>query len=199
MLSLRERVAVARKIFDRRWVKIALVTWGLIAAYDTFLSQFVPEPLAKRFPKMHELITAWSGWLPGWAWLLIPAGIIALACFEYAVRIIPLLKAAQIVYEQTEETVFAKLATRFGNKPSDTLVEIANTIFHQIPVYGARPASRNRKLIDAEAKKSMCVFRDGESAGYAGETSPRYVFLAVRRIDLPKCVDYIRRISDAQV
>src|SRR5262249_42480152 len=85
MLSLRERVAVARRIFDRRWVKIALVTWGLIAAYDTFLSQFVPEPLAKRFPKMHELIAAWSGWLPGWAWLLILAGIIALACFEYAV------------------------------------------------------------------------------------------------------------------
>jgi hypothetical protein len=83
---LRRRFEVARKIADRRWVKITLAIYAGIAFYDLFVSQFVPESWAKRFPKMHELIASTSGWLPLWGWLLILAGIVAVACFEYAVR-----------------------------------------------------------------------------------------------------------------
>lgn len=83
---LRERFGIARNIAQRRWVKVALLGWGLIAAYDTFVSQFVPESVSNRFPKIRELIAVTSGWLPWWGWLLCLAAIIAGACFEYAVR-----------------------------------------------------------------------------------------------------------------
>jgi len=112
---------------------------------------------------------------------------------------ITLMEAAQIVYEETEETIFSKIAARPKNTPNVALVEIANTIFHRIPAYGARPPSRNRKLIDQETKESMVVFDDGNSAGYAGEINPRYVNLAVQQGDLPQCVEYIRRISATEL
>jgi hypothetical protein len=83
---LRRRWEIAKKISERRWVRWAIALYGLVAAYDLFLSQFVPESLAKKFPKMHELIVATSGWLPLSQWLMILVGIIAIACFEYAVR-----------------------------------------------------------------------------------------------------------------
>jgi hypothetical protein len=81
-----ERLTVTLKIADRLWFRIALSVWGAVAFYDTVVSQFVPESLAKRFPKMYELITETGGWLPYWGWLLALATIMAAACFEYAVR-----------------------------------------------------------------------------------------------------------------
>jgi hypothetical protein len=86
MAWLRRRLEVARQIADRWWVKLALGIYGFLAFYDLAVSQFVPESLAKRFPKMHEIIAVTTGWLPIEGWLLILAGIIAVACFEYAVR-----------------------------------------------------------------------------------------------------------------
>jgi len=86
MGSLRERAIVARKIFGRRWVKIAVWLWAGIAFYDTLVSQFFTERWAKKAPKMRELIAETSGWLSWWGWLLILAAIIAIACFEYAFR-----------------------------------------------------------------------------------------------------------------
>src|SRR5262245_12623617 len=41
---------------------------------------------------------------------------------------ITLMEAAQIVYEQTEETMFSKIAARPRNTPKEALLEIANTI-----------------------------------------------------------------------
>jgi hypothetical protein len=81
-----KRIAVARKIADRLWVKIVLGIWAVIAFYDTLVSQFFPDSWAKKAPKMRELIAETSGWLSWWEWLLILAGIISVACFEYAVR-----------------------------------------------------------------------------------------------------------------
>src|SRR5205807_3833707 len=57
-----------------------------IAFYDTLVSQFFPEKLAQKAPKIRELISETSGWLPWWGWLLVLSGIIACASFEYAVR-----------------------------------------------------------------------------------------------------------------
>src|SRR5712691_11765713 len=84
--NFRKRIGIARKILARRWVSVALQLWGLAAAYDTLVSQFFPETLAKRAPKIRELIEGSSGWLPWWGWCLLLAGIISIACFEYAVR-----------------------------------------------------------------------------------------------------------------
>jgi hypothetical protein len=83
---IRERWRIVRNIFERRWVKIGVAVWAVVGTYDTFISQFVPESWAQKFPKMHEIIAATSGWLPLWGWLLILAGIIIAALLEYAVR-----------------------------------------------------------------------------------------------------------------
>jgi hypothetical protein len=93
---IKDRIEVVRKILDRRRVKAALVVWGIIATYDTLLSQFVPEPVAKRFPKIYDLLEATSGWLPWWGWALILAAILTMASFEYAHRqTMPLEKTVQ--------------------------------------------------------------------------------------------------------
>src|SRR5205807_2271402 len=60
---LHNRILIGRNIFDRRWVKLALSVWAFIAFYDTLVSQFFPEKLAQKAPKIRELISETSGWL----------------------------------------------------------------------------------------------------------------------------------------
>ncbi len=86
MRWLNERIAVIAKIAERRWVRIALGLWAVIAFYDAALSQFMPESVAKKFPKMYELIAVTSGWLPYWGWALLLAGIFVAASIEFALR-----------------------------------------------------------------------------------------------------------------
>lgn len=66
--------------------QFALSLWAIIAAYDTALSQIIPASWVERFPKVRELITMTSGWLPFWGWLLILAAVLIVASFEYAFR-----------------------------------------------------------------------------------------------------------------
>jgi hypothetical protein len=80
-----QRIKVARKVLDRRWVKIALGLWPILASYDLFVSQLLPEPWADRAPKMRDIIAETSGWLPWWGWVLILLGIVIAALLEYAV------------------------------------------------------------------------------------------------------------------
>jgi hypothetical protein len=80
----RGRLAVWRQIFDHRWVKGAISAWAAIAAYDTFISQILPENLAP--PKIREIAVMTSGWLPFWGWLLVLAAIMVGAALEYAFR-----------------------------------------------------------------------------------------------------------------
>ena len=81
-----ERLPVLRRVLDHPWVKIALAVWAIIAAYDTFSSQILPEWLAAKAPKVREVVAMTSGWLPYWAWLLILAALLVVASFEYAFR-----------------------------------------------------------------------------------------------------------------
>jgi hypothetical protein len=84
MSFFKERLAVVREITNRRWVRFALLLWAVIAAYDTFVHQFIPEPLTHRFPKIYELIYRTSGWLPWWTWLVVLALIVSGASIEFA-------------------------------------------------------------------------------------------------------------------
>src|SRR5262249_53389776 len=84
MAGFADRLKIARLVLDRPWVKVALFGWAAICTYDTLLSQFVPESLAKKFPKMHEVIEATTGLIPYWGWLLILFAILTIASFEYA-------------------------------------------------------------------------------------------------------------------
>ena len=92
---LNERFAIAAKIARSKWFQLLLILWGVVTFYDTVVSQFVPESFSKRFPKMHELITETSGWLPLWGWLLVLAAIVVGASFEYAVRTSPERRRSQ--------------------------------------------------------------------------------------------------------
>ena len=53
-----DRWIVVRRIAERPWVRLALAIFGLVAAYETIVSQFVPESWARNFPKIHELVAA---------------------------------------------------------------------------------------------------------------------------------------------
>jgi hypothetical protein len=82
---LSQRIEVVRRVLDRRWVKIALGLWPVLASYDLFVSQLLPERWADRAPKMRDILAETSGWLPWWGWVLILMGILIVALFEYAV------------------------------------------------------------------------------------------------------------------
>jgi hypothetical protein len=84
--SLKKRLELARKIVDHPAVRVALLLWAIIAAYDTFSSQILPDTLAKKAPKVREVIVMTSGWLPFWAWLLLLAAILVFASLEFALR-----------------------------------------------------------------------------------------------------------------
>ena len=84
--SLKDRLELAKKIIDHPAIRVALLIWAIIAAYDTFSSQILPETLAKKAPKVREVIVMTSGWLPFWVWLLLLAAILIFASLEFALR-----------------------------------------------------------------------------------------------------------------
>src|SRR5713226_4872681 len=86
MVSLQEPANAFLDILDRPVPKALFAIWGLIAVWDTFVSQFIPEEIAKSFPKAHQVITMTYGWLSVQTWLLIGAAIVVLVSLEYAAR-----------------------------------------------------------------------------------------------------------------
>ena len=80
-----QRMTVARKIWERPWVKLTLGIWSVLASYDLFVSQLLPKRWAEKAPKLRDLIAETSGWLPVWGWVLILMAILLVALLEYAV------------------------------------------------------------------------------------------------------------------
>jgi hypothetical protein len=81
-------------VFRQRWVRLALTIWaifvtlwGAFAAYDPFVSQFVPRASQEKWPKVPEMIGGVLALLPWWAWGWIATAIIAVGTIEYAVRL----------------------------------------------------------------------------------------------------------------
>ena len=77
---------VFREIQKRLWVQVVLLVWAVIATYDTFLSQFVPEEYSAQLPKAWQVTAMTGELLPWWGWLLILAAILVAASLEYAAR-----------------------------------------------------------------------------------------------------------------
>lgn len=86
MVSIQERANAFLDVIDRPVPKFLLWCWGVLAAWDTFVSQFIPEETAKSFPKAHQVIAMTSGWLSIQTWVAIGATIIVLISLEYAAR-----------------------------------------------------------------------------------------------------------------
>jgi hypothetical protein len=80
------RLAVARAVLSAWWVRYGAPPVALLAIYDLFLSQFVPEEWAKKWPKFWMVIDHIAALLPWWGWSLVLAGMLVLASFEYAFR-----------------------------------------------------------------------------------------------------------------
>jgi hypothetical protein len=82
MNPFQERLDYLKHTLGRPWPRRLLSAWGILAAWDTFVSQFIPEGLAKSFPKV-----SWAyGWLPLWAWVPIGALIVAVSSIEYGLH-----------------------------------------------------------------------------------------------------------------
>src|SRR5947209_4168512 len=80
------RLAVFRNISETPWIKWPLFVWSILAAYDTFCSQFLPEEWLRNAPKARHVIAATSGWFPIWVWFLVLSAIIVIGALEYAFR-----------------------------------------------------------------------------------------------------------------
>lgn len=79
------RAAVVRAILSKPW-RIAIGIFGVVATWDTLLSQFVPDDLAKQAPKAWQVAVLTGGLIPTWAWVVVLAVTFAAACLEYAIR-----------------------------------------------------------------------------------------------------------------
>jgi hypothetical protein len=82
-LLVRWRVLKA-VVWGPKWSRIVLVVWGVVGIYSTVRSEFLSEEMAKAAPPVRELLM----FIPEFAWqtwLLILAGILLVALFEYAV------------------------------------------------------------------------------------------------------------------
>jgi hypothetical protein len=86
MVSIRERANAFLNVLDRPVPKFLFGCWGVIATWDTFVSQFIPEDLAKSFPKAHQVMAMSYGWLSIQSWIVIGAIMIVLISLEYAAR-----------------------------------------------------------------------------------------------------------------
>jgi hypothetical protein len=88
---MRQRLAKHWQIFSatfgQRWLKWVFGGCSLLGIYDLLLSQFFPKEWAEKSPRFYEVVSMTYGWLPWWAWGWIGTAIIAVAAFEYAVRL----------------------------------------------------------------------------------------------------------------
>ena len=86
MLAIKKRIALLRSVYNRPLSRRALSLWAIIAAYDTFVSQILPEELAKKAPRVAKVVSMTSGWLSWKEWLLVPVVFFILIQFDYIYR-----------------------------------------------------------------------------------------------------------------
>jgi len=86
MATIQERANAFLDVLDRPFPKKVLWLWGIIATWDTFVSQFIPESISKDFPKAHQVIAMTYGWLSLQTWLVVGAILVALISLEWGAR-----------------------------------------------------------------------------------------------------------------
>jgi hypothetical protein len=84
--SFEVHLAALRRVLAHKIVRFTLFLWAVVCAYDTALSQLIPESVGNRFPKVRDAVAMTSGWLPLSTWLLILAAILLIATLQLAVR-----------------------------------------------------------------------------------------------------------------
>jgi hypothetical protein len=85
-IGIRARLRVARAILRPLWVRICVPVTAVIGFYDAGVTQLVPREQAEKFPKVYQLISVTSGFLPWWGWILVLAALFVGATIEYEAR-----------------------------------------------------------------------------------------------------------------
>ncbi len=113
---------------------------------------------------------------------------------------ISMKEAATIAYEELREcrSVYAWAAEKLG--PSSTQSRAEGTLDwfvyflpSRISLFGKRPPSRKLELIDPQEFKRGGFNDLGQSFSYFGEKEPRYTDLMVKRDDLDKLIESLRK------
>ena len=87
LFAIKRHRNIFAEVFGQRWLRAPGAALTALGLYDLLLSQGLPEELAKKWPRLHEVIAMTGGWLPWWAWGWIVTGFAAIVIFEYAVRL----------------------------------------------------------------------------------------------------------------
>ena len=77
----RDNLAAVR---ESRLAKMALVIWGVSAAWDLLGSQWVPASWGEKWPTAYEVVAKTTGYFPWWVWLIVGTLIVVAASLAYA-------------------------------------------------------------------------------------------------------------------
>src|SRR5262245_58391932 len=69
---------------ESRLAKMALVIWGVSAAWDLLGSQWVPISWGEKWPTAYEVVAKTTGYFPWWVWLIVGTLIVVAASLAYA-------------------------------------------------------------------------------------------------------------------
>ena len=72
---------------NRPWSRLLLLAWAALGSWDLFVSQFIPERIARKFPKAYQVIEMTTGWLSWQQWLFVGLFLVAFLSSEYAFRL----------------------------------------------------------------------------------------------------------------
>ena len=126
-------------IYKSVLVRILVFPWGCLAAYDLYLSQFVPEAESKKYPRAGPFLDAFMTWMPLWGWVVALVGIFFIGIMEYVYKThkaVGLAIPAELSPAQSAPTLSS--TTHGANSPVTVIGAI-----HNSPVtinHGVNPA-----------------------------------------------------------
>ena len=77
----RDNLAAVR---ESRLAKMALVIWGVSAAWDLLGRQWMPASWGEKWPTAYEVVAKTTGYFPWWVWLIVGTLIVVAASLAYA-------------------------------------------------------------------------------------------------------------------
>lgn len=126
-----------------------------------------------------------SNWIRVWKWDAVGVGI-----FPYR-KLISLSEADLIAYEETRETLAARISQETPGGPT-SYYAIALVGQGEIPVFGVKPPSRIRIEIPSRDIIGRGSPSDDNSWSYWGDRSPKYIELKIKETDMKKRIKEVR-------
>ncbi len=80
--AARNRFLFGKVYFERGWVRVVLLFLTLVSLYDLFGAQLISKAQAEKMPRLFDLITRTTGWVPWFWWVIIILSVVIVALFE---------------------------------------------------------------------------------------------------------------------